>query len=157
RRDAPPRQERGREGRAARGGQLRPPVEGEVLMAQKPATAPQGSTLDRLPRVAKVGVGLLFVVLVALLYFVVFFTDVDGELSSAVDLNANLTTQLAQAEQSKAEYQKDLDEKNRREAVGQTQKKILPDDPETPAFLSAVQSTATLSGVNLTSWSPVEE
>ena len=126
-------------------------------MATKPSAAPSGSTLDRLPPAAKVGVGLLFVGLVGLLYFVVFFGEVDSELSSARDLEKTLTEQLQKAERSKIEYQKDLDEKTRREQLGREQKKILPDEPETPAFLSALQSVATLSGVNLTSWTPAEE
>ena len=126
-------------------------------MAQKPSAPPAGSTLDRLPPIAKAGVGLLFVFLVALAYFVIFFSEVDAELTSARDLEQNLTGQLAQAEISKAEYQKDLDEKTRREQLAREQKKILPDDPETPAFLSALQSVATLTGVNLTSWNPLEE
>lgn len=126
-------------------------------MAQKPSAPPAGSTLDRLPPIAKAGVGLLFVFLVALAYFVIFFSEVDTELNSARDLEQNLTGQLAQAETSKVEYQRDLDEKTRREQLAREQKKILPDDPETPAFLSALQSVATLTGVNLTSWNPLEE
>jgi type IV pilus assembly protein PilO len=126
-------------------------------MAQKPVAAPAGSTLDRLPKVAKAGVGLLFVVLVGLLYFVVFFGDVDNDLTSAKGTEDTLKNKLQRAEQSKVDYQKDFEEKNRREALAQTQKKILPDDPEMPAFLSAIQGVATISGVNLTSWSPVDE
>ncbi len=126
-------------------------------MAGKPSAPPAGSTLDKLPPAAKVGVGALFVALVGLLYFVVFFGEIDSQIVAARDLEQNLAGQLGQAEVSKADYQKDLDEKTRREQLAREQKKILPDDPETPAFLSALQSVATLSGVNLTSWSPVEE
>jgi type IV pilus assembly protein PilO len=126
-------------------------------MAQKPAAAASGSTLDRLPPVAKFGVGLLFVVLVGLLYFVVFFIEVDNQLASGKNLEENLTGQLRDAELSKLDYQKDLDDKKRREALAQTQKKVLPDDPEMLAFLSAIQGVATPSGINLTSWSPVAE
>jgi type IV pilus assembly protein PilO len=126
-------------------------------MATRPNVATSGGTLDRLPPVAKVGVGFLFVVLVGLLYFVIFYGEVDNELTSARELEKTLADQLQKAERSKVEYQKDLDEKTRREQLGREQKKILPDDPETPAFLSALQSVATLSGVNLTSWSPAEE
>ncbi len=54
-------------------------------------------------------------------------------------------------------YQKDLDEKVRRETLSQQQKKILPDDPEMPAFLQALQNTATISGVELTAWVPADE
>src|SRR5262249_38488955 len=116
-----------------------------------------GSTLDRLPPIAKAGVGFLFVVLVGLLYFVAFYSDVDGELTTAKNLEQNLKSQLADAQKSKEEYQKDADERTRREQQAREQKKILPDDPETPAFLSTIQDVATVSGVNLTSWSPTEE
>jgi type IV pilus assembly protein PilO len=116
-----------------------------------------GSTLDRLPPIAKVGVGFLFTVLIGLLYFVVFYSDVDNDLTDAKRNEARLKTQLAEAEKSREEYQKDADEKTRREQQAREQKKILPDDPETPAFLSTLQDVATVSGVNLTSWSPTEE
>jgi type IV pilus assembly protein PilO len=126
-------------------------------MATKPTAAPPGGALDRLPPLAKVGVGFLFVFLVGLLYFVIFFGEVDNQLTSAWELERTLADQLQQAERSKVEYQKDLDEKSRREQLAREQRKVLPDDPETPAFLAALQSVATLTGVNLTSWSPAEE
>lgn len=126
-------------------------------MAAKPTAQPAGSTLDRLPPIAKAGVGALFVVLVGLLYFVVFYSDVDNDLASARQNQTKLQGDLAKAQTSKEEYQKDLDEKTRGEQLAREQKKILPDDPEMPAFLSALQGVATISGVNLTSWSPTEE
>ncbi len=54
-----------------------------MAAAKGTAPAPGGSTLDRLPPVAKVGVGFLFVVLIGLLYFVVFYSDVDNDLTQA--------------------------------------------------------------------------
>jgi type IV pilus assembly protein PilO len=127
-------------------------------MASAKGSAPaQGSTLDRLPPIAKAGVGFLFVVLIGLLYFVVFYSDVDNDLSQAQQMERRLKVQLTEAETSREEYQKDADEKTRREQQAREQKKILPDDPETPAFLSTVQDVATVSGINLTSWSPTEE
>jgi type IV pilus assembly protein PilO len=126
-------------------------------VAAKPAAPQGGSSLDRLPPVAKAGFALLVVGLVGLLYFVVFYGDVDGAISQAQQKEGSLHGELAQAETSKAEYQKDLDEKTRREQTAREQKRVLPDDPEMPAFLSALQGVATISGVNLTAWSPVDE
>lgn len=127
-------------------------------MAAKPnAPAQGGSTLDRLPPIAKVGVGFLFAFLIGVLYFVVFYSDVDTDMTTAKSREKNLRQQLAEAEKSRAEYQKDADEKTRREQQAREQKKILPDDPEMPAFLATIQDVATVSGVNLTSWSPTEE
>ncbi len=125
-------------------------------MAPKPQ-APAGSSLDRLSPLAKLGTGFLFVFLVGVLYFVVFHGDLETEIEQARNNEHNLEAQLGKAETSKAEYQKDFDEKTRREQLALEQKKVLPDDPETPAFLAALQGVATLSGVNLTSWSPIEE
>lgn len=127
-------------------------------MAQKPSAPAQGgSTLDRLPPIAKVGVGFLFAFLIGVLYFVVFYSDVDTDLTSAKNRERQLRQQLAEAEKSREEYQKDADEKTRREQQARAQKKILPDDPEMPAFLATIQDVATVSGVNLSAWSPTEE
>jgi type IV pilus assembly protein PilO len=128
-----------------------------MAAAKGSAPAQGGSTLDRLPPVAKVGVGFLFAVLIGLLYFVVFYNDVDNDLTQAKQTEGRLKTMLAEAETSREEYQKDADEKTRREQQAREQKKILPDDAETPTFLSTLQDVATVSGVNLTSWSPTEE
>lgn len=126
-------------------------------MAPKPQAPAGGSSLDRLSPIAKVGVGALFVFAVGILYFVVFHGDLETAIEQAHNAEHNLTAQLQTAETSKAEYQQSLDEKTRREQLALEQKKVLPDDPETPAFLAALQGVATLSGVNLTSWSPTEE
>lgn len=127
-------------------------------MATKAAAPAQGgSALERLPPIAKVGVGFLFAMLIGVLYFVVFYSDVDTDLTNAKNKEKALRSQLAAAEKSREEYQKDADEKTRREQQAREQKKILPDDPEMPAFLATIQDVATVSGVNLTSWSPTEE
>jgi type IV pilus assembly protein PilO len=126
-------------------------------MAAKPSAAASGSALDRLSPVGKFGLGMLFVVLFAALYYVVFYDEVATKYDAEKNKEAGLGEDLDRAKQSRELYQKDLDEKARREQLALQQKKILPDDPETPAFLSGLQSVATIAGVNLTSWSPMEE
>lgn len=128
-----------------------------MAAAKGSAPAQGGSTLDRLPPVAKVGVGVLFAVLIGLLYFVVFYSDVDNDLTQQVAFESKLNGMLADAEKSREDYQKDADEKTRRETQAREQKKILPDESETPTFLSSLQDVATVSGVNLTSWAPTED
>jgi type IV pilus assembly protein PilO len=125
-------------------------------MATKIQQAP-GSSLDRLPPVAKAGVALLFMVLFGALYFVMFYGDLENDLASAQQNHVKLLDDQVKANASKEAYQKDLDEKTKREQQARDQKKVLPDDAETPAFLSALQNVATISGVSLTSWSPTEE
>jgi type IV pilus assembly protein PilO len=115
------------------------------------------STLDRLSLPAKAGLGFFVMVLVALFYFILFYGDVDKDIAAQQQTEAALRAQLQEAEESKELYQKDLDEKTRRQQLAKEQKKILPDNAETPSFLSAVQSVATVSGINLTAYSPTEE
>ena len=126
-------------------------------MAAKPGAAASGSALDKLSPAGKFLVGLIFAALIGVLYFVFFYADLDGQITSARQRYTMLTTDLAKAQESKEAYQKDLDEKTRREQLSLQQKKILPDDPEMPAFLQALQNTATISGAELTSWTPSDE
>jgi len=126
-------------------------------MAAKPAAAAQGSALDRLSTAGKALVGVVFAVLIGALYFVFFYADLDAQIASSKQRFIGLQGELKQAQESKEAYQKDLDEKTRRETLSQQQKKILPDDPEMPAFLQALQNTATISGVELTAWTPADE
>lgn len=125
-------------------------------MAPK-APAASGSTLDRLPLAGKIGVGLLFMALVGALFFVFVYEDLSNELQQAKRREVVLQGELRTAQAAKEAYQKDRDEKIRSEARAEQTKKVLPDDPETPAFLASLQQTATVAGINLTSWAPVDE
>ena len=116
-----------------------------------------GSRLERMSLLAKMITGLVFSLLVAAVYFVIFFTDVDSSISQEHDNETRLHADLAKAEEAKAAYQKDIDERTRRQQVAREQKKVLPDDPEMPSFLAAVQNMATSSGINLTSYTPQDE
>jgi type IV pilus assembly protein PilO len=125
-------------------------------MAPK-APAASGSTLDRLPLAGKIGVGLLFMTLVGALFFVFVYEDLSNELQQAKRREVALQSDLKTAEAAKEAYQRDRDEKIRSEARAEQTKKVLPDDPETPAFLASLQQMATVAGINLTSWAPVDE
>jgi len=125
-------------------------------MAPK-APAAGSSSLDRLPLAGKIGVGLLFMTLVGALFFVFVYEDLSNDLAAAKQREGTLRGELRANEAIKEAYQKDREEKIRSEARAEQTKKILPDDPETPAFLASLQQTATIAGVNLTSWTPVDE
>ena len=125
-------------------------------MAPK-APAASSSTLDRLPLIGKIGVGLLFMLLVGALFFVFVYEDLSNELQQAKRREVVLQGELRTAQTAKEAYQRDRDDKIRSEARAEQTKKVLPDDPETPAFLASLQQMATVAGVNLTSWAPVDE
>lgn len=119
--------------------------------------AAAGSALDRMGVAGKVILSLVFVVLVGAVYFVVFFGELQTEADNAKNQEAQLNDQLSKAEDAKAAYQKDLDEKTRKQGLAREQKKVLPDDAEMPAFLAAIQTTASAAGVSLTSYTPQDE
>ncbi len=116
-----------------------------------------GNALERMGVAGKVIISLVFVVLVGAVYFVVFFGELQTNADTAKQQEAQLNDQLSKAEDAKAAYQKDLDERARKQGLAREQKKVLPDDAEMPAFLGAIQTTASAAGVSLTSYTPQDE
>lgn len=119
--------------------------------------AAKAGVLDRLSMPAKFVFGLVLMAVVAVLYFVMFFADIDAQIASAVSSEAQLQGELARAEDARAAYQKDVEEKTRKQQQAREQKKVLPDEAETPAFLAAIQGVATVSGIQLSSYNPEDE
>lgn len=115
------------------------------------------SALSRLPLLAKFGVGLGMLVLVAVAYFVVFYGDVSSSIQAAQSQERDLRVQLADAHKAEFAYQKDLAELTERQQRQRELNKILPETTEYPAFLSAIQTVANVTGVGLTAWTPQEE
>jgi type IV pilus assembly protein PilO len=115
------------------------------------------SLLAKLPLLAKVGVGALFVGLIAVAYFVVFYGDLASSITAEESKEHKLRTELATARQNEFSYQKDLAELSDRQQRQRELVKILPTETEYPAFLSAVQNVANVSGIALTAWSPMPE
>jgi type IV pilus assembly protein PilO len=106
---------------------------------------------------AKVGVGALFVALIGVAYFVVFYGDLASSITAEKSKEQKLRGELATAHQNEFSYQKDLAELSDREQRQRELVKILPTETEYPAFLSAVQNVANVSGIALTAWSPLPE
>ena len=118
---------------------------------------PAGSSLDRLPLAAKIGLGALMLGLGGAAYYVGFYGDIESEIASARSKQTDLETALADVKVTKENYTKDVNEKVRLEQRASEQKEMLPDQAETPSFLSSIQSAATASGVTLNSWTPIQE
>jgi type IV pilus assembly protein PilO len=113
--------------------------------------------MARYPRLAKVGVGILFTVLVAVAYFVLFYDEVSEAIAKQQRDEQTLRAELARVKQAEFEYHKDLAELTERQQRQRDLNKILPETTEYPAFLSALQGVANVSGVALQAWTPQEE
>ncbi len=118
---------------------------------------PQGLSLARLPPPATVGFGGVMVVLVALVYWVVFYTEVSAKIEQANRQSADLQTELARQQQAQAGYLVDRDELVMRQQRQRELNKVLPPDTEAAAFLSSLQQVSNVSGVDLKGWKPEEE
>jgi type IV pilus assembly protein PilO len=119
--------------------------------------ARQTSVLTKLPLIAKVGVGAGLLVLVGVAYFVVLYGDIESTIRAAHGQEQALRSDLAEARKNEFAYQKDLAELTDRQQRQRELNKVLPVDTEYPAFLSAVQTVANVSGVGLTAWAPQPE
>lgn len=115
------------------------------------------SVLSKLPPLAKVGIGALFVALIGIAYFVVFYGDLASSITAEKSQEEKLRADLSTARQNEFSYQKDLAELSERQQRQRELIKILPTDTEYPAFLSAVQNVANVAGIALTAWAPMPE
>lgn len=120
-------------------------------MARKP------SGLESLSLPAKLAIGLVFVLLAAVAYFILFYSDIDAQIATQYETREAKKRELADAQEAKNAYNRDIAEKTRREQLARKQKKILPDDAEAPAFLSTLQTVATIAGIKLGSWKPEDQ
>ncbi|HXS18377.1 MAG TPA: type 4a pilus biogenesis protein PilO [Polyangiaceae bacterium] len=115
------------------------------------------SVLAKMPMPARIGIGLGLLILGGLAYYVVFYTEISGQIERTLAERGTLESSLKAAHVAEKAYQKDLEELARRRERERELNKVLPQTTEYPAFLSSVQSVANISGVELTAWTPQPE
>jgi type IV pilus assembly protein PilO len=117
----------------------------------------QNPILAKYPRLVKIAVGVLLSGLVGVAYYVLFFDEISDAIAKQKQDEQTYRGELAQVKQAEFEYHKDLAELTERQQRQRDLNKILPETTEYPAFLSAVQGVANISGVALQAWTPQEE
>jgi type IV pilus assembly protein PilO len=122
-----------------------------------PANKSANSSLSRLPLGAKIGVGAGLAILVGVAYFVMGYSEVSSQIAAQKRQEVQLRQQLADARESEAAYLKDLADLTEKKQRQRDLNKVLPETAETPAFLSALQGVANVSGIALNSWDPIDE
>lgn len=115
------------------------------------------AALSKLPLAARFAVGLGLVAVLAVAYFVVFYGDLSNSLDSARSEEQRLRRDLSEAKKAEFAYQEDLKALTELEQRQRELNKQLPMNTEYPAFLSAIQTVANVTGVTLTAWSPSQE
>jgi len=114
-------------------------------------------SLNRLPLAGKIGVGAVLCALLAVAYYVLLHTDVAAKIDQEKAKTAELDSELSKVKQAQASYFADRDELAMRQQKQRELNKILPTDTEAATFLSALQAVSNISGIDLKSWSPMDE
>jgi type IV pilus assembly protein PilO len=117
----------------------------------------QASSLSKLTTPAKFGVGGLFVVLFFALFWVIFYSDISAKLKTAQSKKSQLSTELATEQREQASFIQDKDDLAARDLKQKDFNRALPATTEAPAFISALQQVANVSGVDLKAWQPMDE
>jgi len=112
---------------------------------------------NKYPIVTRSLIGFVLALLVGVAYWVVWYGDIADAIAKQKTQETTLRADLTRARQTEFEYHKDLVELTERQQRQRELNKILPETTEYPAFLSAVQGVANVSGVALHGWSPMEE
>ena len=119
--------------------------------------AAKQSALSKLSPAARFGVGAGMFVILALSYWVIFYSDISAKIESAKKAQNTLRTDLANQQQAQASYFADRDELAMRQQRQRELNKALPAETEPASFLSALQQVANVSGVDLRAWQPQDE
>jgi type IV pilus assembly protein PilO len=115
------------------------------------------SRLGRLPLAGRIGVGGVICALLGVTYYVMLHTEVATKIDREKARTVDLEGELSKTRQAQSSYFADRDELAMRQQKQRELNKVLPVEAESAAFLSAIQAVSNISGIDLKSWSPMEE
>ena len=124
------------------------------MAAAKPAVA---AAQTQVSTPIKVALFLVVMLAIGAGFYLVVYSDVVDQLESARQSEAKLHDDLSKAREIEALYQRDLAELSEKQQKARDLNKTLPESAESPAFLSAIQSVANASGIQLSSWEPMDD
>jgi len=119
--------------------------------------AAKQSTLSKMSPAARIGLGAVFFVGIALVYWVVFYSDISAKIESTRKSQSALRTDLATQQQAQASYFQDRDDLAIRQQRQRELNKALPAESEAASFISALQQVANVAGIDLRGWQPQDE
>jgi type IV pilus assembly protein PilO len=122
-----------------------------------PPAQPAQSALAKIPLAGRVGAGVGLSVLVAFVYWFIFYSDVASKIEGAQRQKQTLNEALATQQQVQATYFADRGELALREQRAKELNKVLPPDTEEDSFLSSVQQASNTAGIDLKGYVPKDE
>ncbi len=124
------------------------------MSARAPFNWTQGPGRKMLTRVAA---SVLLIGLTAVAFYLFLYADLVDRLDKQRREEMSLATQVADMKRVLEAYQFDLAELATLQKQQRELNSVLPETTEYPAFLSAVQGVANVSGVELQGWTPQDE
>jgi type IV pilus assembly protein PilO len=116
-----------------------------------------GSALAKVSVPIRIVIGVGAFMIVGFAYWLVFYSDTANKIDAEHKRKVTLESSLAQAEQAKASYLADKDQLAILEEHQRDFNKVLPGDKQQAAFLSSVQQALNTAGVEMLTFSPIEE
>ena len=121
------------------------------------AQATSQLSLAKLPGWGKLALGAFFMLALFGIYWVVFYSDISAKRTTADGDKTRLAGELSTQSATKASFMKDKADLATMQLHQKDLNKALPENTEAPAFLSALQQVANVSGVDLIGWQPEDE
>jgi type IV pilus assembly protein PilO len=109
------------------------------------------------PNVAIVGGWVVAVVAVLALYYFMFYEPLSEERAAEESRRATLQQEFRTAESNLRRYNSDVAELARARQRAQQLQSVLPNDPDIPGFMRAINALAEASGLQLSLIQPIEE
>jgi type IV pilus assembly protein PilO len=121
------------------------------------ATVPSQLSLTKLPPAARYGAGAILLGVIAGAYFLIFYTDVSSKITAVENQRKQLDQQLTATKVAQASYVQDKADLGNLQQHERELNKELPADTQIAAFLSSIQQSSNVSGVDLKAWQPLDE
>lgn len=109
------------------------------------------------PNIAVVGVWVVGIVAVLATYYFVFYEPLSEERASEENRRSGLQQEFRTAEGNLRRYNTDVAELARARQRAQQLQTVLPNDPDIPGFMRAINALSEASGLQLSLIQPVEE
>jgi len=118
---------------------------------------PAGKTTPKIGTGLKLLLGFAGLAAVALVYYFFFWSDLSNAVRAAVDRNAQLKNDDAQAALAYKAYVDDSTKLEEKKARARELNKILPETTEMASFLASVNQQAEIAGLKVRIVNPLEE
>lgn len=116
--------------------------------------AQQANSFAALPVGGKIVILVALLVVLSVVYYTAIHLGLQEDIESAARMNQTKRQELADAERLQKRFFDLREELAGRETIDRQNLRVLPDDPEIPAFLADLNRIADLSGLRMSSVTP---